>query len=116
MNDKYIHKKNISVPISQASFLDEDDSSSDESVILEDAKNRVHDKGKQAPKSQSHSKESKYVEFDSEVDIFSSPEIQSNITDSKVKPELVVEETTQDLESTGNVVIPEDVSLPSQLK
>ena len=48
------------------------------------------------------------------MDIFSSPEIQSNITDSKVKPELVVEETTQDLESTGDVVIPEDISLPSQ--
>ena len=99
---------------SDDSILDEDDSSSDESVILEDAKNRVHDKGKRAPKSQSHSKESKHVEFDSEVDIFSSPEVQSNITDSKVKPELVVEETTQDLESTGDVVIPEDVSLPSQ--
>ena len=96
------------------SILDEDDSSSDESVILGDAKNRVHDKGKIAPKLQSHSKESRHVEFDSKVDIFSSPEVQSNITDSKVKPELVVEETTQDLESTGDEVIPEDISLPSQ--
>ena len=94
--------------------MDEDDSSSDESVILGDAKNRVHDKGKIAPKSQSHSKESKHVEFDPKVDIFSSPEVQSNITDSKVKPELVVEETTQDLESTDDDVIPEDISLPSQ--
>ena len=99
---------------SDDSILDEDDSSSDESVILGDTKNRVHDKGKIVPKSQSHSKESKHVEFDSEVDIFSSPEVQSNITDSKVKPELVVEETTQDLGSMGDVVIPEDVSLPSQ--
>ena len=99
---------------SDDSILDEDDSSSDESVILGDAKNRVHDKGKIAPKSQSHSKESKHVEFDSKVDIFSSPEVQSNITDSKVKPELVVVETTQDLESTDNDVIPEDISLPSQ--
>ena len=48
------------------------------------------------------------------MDIFSSPEVQSNITDSKVKPKLVVEETTQDLESTGGDVIPEDISLPSQ--
>ena len=96
------------------SILDEDDSSSDESVILEDAKNRVHDKGNVAPKSQSHSKESKHVELDSNVDIFSSPEIQSNITDSNVKPELVVEDTTPDLESTGDDVIPEDISLPSQ--
>ena len=99
---------------SDDSILDEDDSSSDESAILGDAKNRVHDKGKIAPKSQSHSKESKHVEFDSKVDIFSSPEVQSNITDSKVKPELVVEETTQDLESTGDDVISEDISLPSQ--
>ena len=99
---------------SDDSILDEDDSSSDESIILENAKNRVHDKGKIAPKSQSHSEGSKHVEFDSKVDIFSSPEVQSNITDSKVKPELVVEETTQDLESTGDDVIPADISLPSQ--
>ena len=65
-----------------------------------------------APKSQSHSKESRHVEFDSNVDIFSSPEVQSNITDSNVKPELVVEDTTPDLESTGDDVIP-DISLPS---
>ena len=31
-----------------------------------------------------------------------------------MKPELVVEETTPDLESTGDDVIPEDISLPSQ--
>ena len=99
---------------SDDSILDEDDSSSEESVILEDAKNRVHDKGNVASKSQSNSKESKHVEFDSNVDIFSSPEVQSNITDSKVKPELVVEETTPDLKSTGDDVIPEDISLPSQ--
>ena len=97
---------------SDDSILDEDDSSSDELEILEDTKNRVHDKGKIAPESQSHS--SRHVEFDSKVDIFSSPEVQSNITDSKVKPELVVEETIQDLESTGDDVIPEDISLPSQ--
>ena len=121
-NIKTLHR-NLLLPLgvklepdydSDDSILDEDDSSSDESVILGDAKNRVHDKGKIAPKSQSHSKESKHVEFDSKVDIFSSPEVQSNITDSKVKPELVVEETTQDLESTGDDVIPEDISLPSQ--
>ena len=99
---------------SDDSILDEDDSSSDESVILGDAKNRVHDKGTIAPKSQSHSKKSKHVEFDSKVDIFSSPEVQSNITDSIVQPEVVVEETTPDLESTGDDVIPEDISLPSQ--
>ena len=99
---------------SDDSILDEDDSSSDELVILEDNRNKVSDKGKAVSKSQSHSEESKHVEFDCKVDIFSSPEVQSNITDSKVKPELVVEETTQDLEGTGNDVIPEDISLPSQ--
>ena len=99
---------------SDDSILEEDDSSSDELVILEDNKNRVHDKGKIAPKSQSHSKESKHVEFDSKVDIFSSPEAQSNISDSKVKLESVVEDTTSDLEITSDDVIPEDISLPSQ--
>ena len=121
-NIKTLHR-NLLLPLgvklepdydSDDSILDEDDSSSDESVIIENAKNRVHGKGKIAPKSQSHSKESRHVEFDSKVDIFSSPEVQSNITDSKVKPELVVEETTQDLESTGDDVIPGDISLPSQ--
>ena len=99
---------------SDDSILDEDDSSSDELVILEDNRNKVSDKGKTVSKSQSYPNESKHVKFDSNVDIFSSPEVQSNITDSKVKPELVVEETTQDLEGTGDDVIPEDISLPSQ--
>ena len=99
---------------SDDSILDEDDSSSDESVIPEDARNRVCDDGKLVPKSQPHSEESRHVEFDSNVDIFPSPEVQSNITDSIVKPELVVEDSTPDLENTGDNVIPEDISLPSQ--
>ena len=99
---------------SDDSIFDEDDSSSDELVILEDNRNKVSDNGKTVSKSQSHSDESKHVEFDSNVDIFSSPEVQSNITNSKVKPELVVEDSTPDLENTGDEVIPEDISLPSQ--
>ena len=99
---------------SDDSILDEDDSSSDESVIPENARNRVCDGGKLVPKSQPHSEESRHVEFDSNVDIFPSPEVQSNITDSIVKPELVVEDSTPDLENTGDHVIPEDISLPSQ--
>ena len=99
---------------SDDSILDEDDSSSDESVIPEDARNRVCDSGKLVPKSQPHSEESRHVEFDSNVDIFPSPEVQSNIIDSIVKPELVVEDSTSDLENTGDNVIPEDISLPSQ--
>ena len=99
---------------SDDSILDEDNSSSDELVILEDNRNKVSDKGKTVSKSQSYPKESEHVEFDSNVDIFSSPEVQSNITDSKVKSESVVEDTTSDLEITSDDVIPEDISLPSQ--
>ena len=99
---------------SDDSILDEDDSSSDELVILEDNRNKVSDKGKTVSKSQSYPNESKHVKFDSNVDIFSSPEVQSNITDSKVKSESVVEDTTSYLETTSDDVIPEDISLPSQ--
>ena len=99
---------------SDDSILDEDDSSSDELVILEDNRNKVSDKRKTVSKSQSYPNESKHVKFDSNVDIFSSPEVQSNITDSKVKSESVVEDTTSDLETTSDDVIPEDISLPSQ--
>ena len=65
-------------------------------------------------KSQPHSEENKHVEFDSNVDIFPSPEVQSNLTDSIVEPELVVDNSTLGLENTGDKVIPEDISLPSQ--
>ena len=83
-------------------------------VILEDNRNKVSDKGKAVSKSQSYPNESKHVEFDSNVDIFSSSEVQSNITHSKVKSESVVKDTTSDLETTSDDVIPEDISLPSQ--
>ena len=53
------------------------------------------------------------MEFDSNVDIFSSPEVQSNITDSKVRSEAVVEDATVDVETTSDDVIPADISLPS---
>ena len=99
---------------SDDSILDEDDSSSDKLVILEDNRDKVSDKGKAVSKSQSYPNESKHVEFDSNVEIFSSPEVQSNITDSRVKSESVVEDTTSDLETTSDDVIPEDISLPSQ--
>ena len=99
---------------SDDSILEEDDSSSDELVILEDNRKKVSDKGNVVSKSQSYPKESKHVEFDSNVDIFSSPEVQSNITNSKVKSDSVVEDTTVDVETTSDDVIPEDISLPSQ--
>ena len=99
---------------SDDSILDEDDSSSDELVILENNRKKVGDKGNVVSKSQSYPNESKHVEFDSNVDIFSSPEVQSNITDSRVKSESEVEDTTSDLETTSDDVVPEDISLPSQ--
>ena len=121
-NIKTLHR-NLLLPLgvklepdydSDDSILDEDDSSSDELVILEDNRNKASDKGNVVSKSQSYPNESKHVEFDSNVDIFSSQKVQSNITDSKVKSESVVEDTTSDLEITSDDVIPEDISLPSQ--
>ena len=121
-NIKTLHR-NLLLPLgvklepnynSDDSILDEDDSSSDEFVILEDNRNKVSDKGNTVSKSHSYPNESKHVEFDSNVDIFSSPEVESNITDSNVKSESVVEDTTSDLETTGDDVTPEDISLPSQ--
>ena len=80
-NIKTLHR-NLLLPLgvklepdydSDDSILDEDDSSSDELVILEDNRNKEGDKGKTVSKSQSYPNESKHVEFDSNVDIFSSP-------------------------------------------
>ena len=99
---------------SDDSILEEDDSSSDELEILEDNRKKVSDKGKVVSKSQTYPKGSKHVEFDSNVDIFSSPEVQSNIADSKVKSDSVVEDTTVDVATTNGDVIPADISLPSQ--
>ena len=99
---------------SDDSILEEDDSSSDELEILGDNRKKVSDKGKDEPRSQTYPKGSKHVEFDSHVDMFSSPEVQSNITDSKVRSDSVVEDATVDVETTSDDVIPEDISLPSQ--
>ena len=99
---------------SDDSILDEDDSSSDDSIIRGDARTKVCDRKRLVQKSQPHSEENKHAEFDSNIDIFRSPEIQSNLTDSIVEPELVVDNSTLGLENTGDKVIPEDISLPSQ--
>ena len=99
---------------SDDSILDEDDSSSDESIIPGDAGTKVCDRKRLVQKSQPHSEENKHVDFDSNVDIFPSPEIQSNLTDSIVEPELVVDNSTLGLENTGDKVISEDISLPSK--
>ena len=99
---------------SDDSILEEDDSSSDEVEILEDNRKKVSDKRNVESRSQTYPKGSKHVGFDSHVDIFSSPEVQSNITDSKVRSESVVEDATVDVETTSDDVIPADISLPSQ--
>ena len=99
---------------SDDSILEEDDSSSDELEILEDNRKKVSDKRNIESKSQTYPKGSKHVEFDSNVDIFSSPKVQSNITDSKVRSEAVVEDAPVDVETTSDDVIPADISLPSQ--
>ena len=121
-NSRTLHR-NLLLPLgvklepdydSDDSILEEDDSSSDEVEILEDKRRKVSDKGKVESRSQTYPQGNKHVEFDSHVDIFSSPEVQSNITDSKVKSDSVVEDATVDVETTSDDVIPVDISLPSQ--
>ena len=121
-NIKTLHR-NLLLPLgvklepdydSDDSILEEDDSGSDELEILEDNRRKVSDKRKVESKSQTYPTGSKHVEFDSHVGIFSSPEVQSNITDSKMRSKSVVEDATVDVETTSDDVIPEDISLPSQ--
>ena len=99
---------------SDDSILDEDDSSSDESIIPGDTGTKIYDKKRLVENSLPHSEENKHGEFDSNVDIFHGPEIQSNLTDSIVGQELVGDKSNLSLENTGDKVIPEDISLPSQ--
>ena len=54
------------------------------------------------------------MEFDSNVDIFPDSNLKSSLTDSIVEQESVGKESNISLEDTGDKVIPEDVSLPSQ--
>ena len=99
---------------SDDSILEEDDSSSDESIVPGDTKAKICDRKRLVKTSQPHSEENKHVEFDSYVDIFPGPDLQSNLTDSIVQPELVGKSSNTSLENTGDKVIPEDISLPSQ--
>ena len=99
---------------SDDSILEEDDSSSDESIIPGDTKTEVYDRKRLVKKTQPHSEENKHVEFDPNVDIFPGPDLQANLTDSSVEQELVDKSFNTSLEYTGDKVIPEDISLPSQ--
>ena len=99
---------------SDDSILEEDVSSSDESIVPGDTKTEVYDRKRLVKKTQPHSEEKKHVEFDPNVDIFPDPDFQSNLTDSIVEQELVGKSSNTSLENTGDKVIPEDISLPSQ--
>ena len=83
---------------SDDSILEEDDSSSDESTI----------------QSQPQSKREKHVEFDSNVEFFPDSDLQYSLSDSNVVQESVGRESNISSEDSGDKVIPEDVSLPSQ--
>ena len=99
---------------SEDSILEEDDLSSDESIVPEDTKAKVCDRKRLVKKTQPHSEGNKHVEFDSNVDILPGSNLQSNLTDSIVEQELVGKNSNTSLEDTGDKVIPEDISLPSQ--
>ena len=99
---------------SDDSILEEDDSSSDKSIVPGDTKAKICDRKRLVKKTQPHSEENKHVEFDSNVDIFPGPDLQSNLTDSIVEQELVGKSSNTSLEYTSDKVIPEDISLPSQ--
>ena len=99
---------------SDDSILEENDSSSDESIVPGDTEAKTCDRKRLAKTFQPHSDENKHVEFDSDVDIFPGPDLQSNLPDSIVEPELVGKSSNTSLENTGDKVIPKDISLPSQ--
>ena len=55
------------------------------------------------------------MEFDSNVDIFPDSNLKSSLTDSIVEQESVGKDSNIIVEDTSDKVIPEDISLPSQL-
>ena len=96
------------------SILEEDDSSSDESTIPIDTKDKVCDRKRLVKKTQPQSEKNKHVEFDSNGDIFPDSNLKSSLTDSIVEQESVGKESNISLEYTSDKVISEDISLPSQ--
>ena len=117
---------------SDDSILEEDYSSSDESVVMVDSKSKVKDKKKslttpsidnsqtEMKSEKFQSKEEKHVEFDSKLGI--SPDSTSK-SDTVVSPDSnivnvedksVGERSHPDVEDSSDNVIPTDVSLPSQ--
>ena len=105
---------------SDDSILEEDYSSSDESLVMVDSKSKVKDRSKSLAKSskdksqtemkseKSQSKEEKHVEFDSNL------EISPNTVIVDVEDESVGEKSHPNIEDSSDKVIPADVSFPSQ--
>ena len=113
---------------SDNSILDED---SDDSIVETDPKTKLFGKRKtqegKSSKDQSHneieerkpqSKEEKHVEFESQIELFpeSEPSSDSLLKEHTGKKETVSMYTDNppNMEESGDEIIPEDVSLPSQ--
>ena len=117
---------------SDDSILEEDYSSSDESVVMVDSKSKVKDKNKSLTKSSTDNsqtemksekfqfKEEKHVEFDSKLEISPDSTLKSDTVVSpdsnivNVEGESVGEKSHPNVEDSSDKVIPTDVSLPSQ--
>ena len=117
---------------SDDSILEEDYSSSDESVVMVDSRSKVKDKKKSLTTSsidnsqtemksgKSQSKEEKHVEFDSKLEVSPDSNLKSDTAVSpdlnivNVENESVGERSHPNVEDSSDTVIPADVSLPSQ--
>ena len=117
---------------SDDSILEEDYSSSDESVVMADSKTKVKGKKKSLTTSSKdnsqtemkyeklQSKEEKHVEFDSKLKISPDSTIKSDtvvspdLNNVNVKNESIGESSYPNVEDSRDNVIPTDVSLPSQ--
>ena len=117
---------------SDDSILEEDYSSSDESVVMVDSKSKVKDKRKslttpsidnsqtEMKSGKFQSKEEKHVEFDSKLEISPDSNLKSDTVASPdlnnvdVEDESVGERSHPNVEDSSDNVIPTDVSLPSQ--
>ena len=117
---------------SDDSILEEDYSSSDESVVMADSKTKVKGKKKSLTTSSKdnsqtemkyeklQSKEEKHVEFDSKLEISPDSTIKSDtvvsldLNNVDVEDESIGESSYPNVEDSTDNVIPTDVSLPSQ--
>ena len=116
---------------SDDSILEENYSSSDESVVMVDSKSKVKDKKSLTTSSidnsqtemkseKFQSKEEKHVEFDSRLEISPDSTLKSDtvvspdLNNVDVEDESVGERSHPDVEDSSDNVIPADVSLPSQ--